>query len=334
MSSRPLVSVVTIFLNAQRFIEEAIESVFAQTCDRWELLLVDDGSTDASTRIARHYAQRNPQRVRYLEHEGHRNRGMSASRNLGIRHAGGEYVAFLDSDDVWLPHKLEHQVGILETHPSAGMICGAVNYWRSWTGTTADLGQDIILAVGAPQDRLIEPPELLRLLYPLGTGTAPCPSDLLFRRQALDRVRGFEEQFVGPNQMYEDQALLSKIYLTTPVFVSSACCLKYRLHPESCVSVVTGAGRYHAVRRFFLEWFDAYLVREKLTGTAVWQMVQKALWPYRHPVLFGMISAPKTLRRYAGAGGRRLFGTLLRQARFAGAGAPAEQPGGRCRSPW
>lgn len=306
-------SVVVIFLNAERFIEEAIESAFAQTCDRWELLLVDDGSTDASTRIARGYARRSPRRVRYLEHEGHRNRGMSASRNLGIRHAAGEYVAFLDSDDVWLPHKLEHQVAILEAHPSAGMVCGAACYWRSWTGAPADLGQDVVLAVGAPQDTLIEPPDLLRLLYPLGTGTAPCPSDLLFRRRALDRVGGFEERFSGPNQMYEDQALLSKIYLATPVFVSSACHLKYRLHEGSCVSAVTRAGQYHAVRRFFLEWFEAYLIRERMRGTAVWQAVQAALRPYRHPVLYGVISAPRTLRRYAGAGRRTLARTLLRR---------------------
>lgn len=89
MSEAPLVSVVTIFLDAERFIEEAIESVFAQTYDRWELLLVDDGSTDRSRDVARRYAARYPSRVRYLEHPGHQNRGMSPSRNLGIAHAAG-----------------------------------------------------------------------------------------------------------------------------------------------------------------------------------------------------------------------------------------------------
>src|SRR5918999_1055965 len=115
MSSKPLVSVIMIFLNAEKFIEEAIESVFAQTYDSWELLLVDDGSTDDSTDIALRYAQQNPERVRYLEHDSHLNRGMSASRNLGITHAIGEYIAFLDADDVWLPHKLEQQVAILSS---------------------------------------------------------------------------------------------------------------------------------------------------------------------------------------------------------------------------
>jgi glycosyltransferase involved in cell wall biosynthesis len=83
LNGNSLVSLVVIFLNAERFIQEAIHSLFAQSYDR-ELLLVDDGSTDRSTDIALHYAARNPGRVFYLEHARHQNRGMSASRNLGI----------------------------------------------------------------------------------------------------------------------------------------------------------------------------------------------------------------------------------------------------------
>ena len=108
MKNKPLVSCITIFFNAEKFFEEAIESVFVQTYKNWELLLVDDGSTDGSTTIARNYAEHYPEKVCYLEHEGHQNRGMSASRNLGIRHAKGDYVALLDADDIWLPQKLEH----------------------------------------------------------------------------------------------------------------------------------------------------------------------------------------------------------------------------------
>ena len=103
MSSKPLVSGIIIFLNAEKFIEEAIDSVFAQTYDNWELLLVDDGSTDRSTKIAQQYAQHYLAKVRYLEHENHQNLGMSATRNLGIRNVKGKYIAFLDADDVWLP---------------------------------------------------------------------------------------------------------------------------------------------------------------------------------------------------------------------------------------
>src|SRR2546427_10186945 len=101
MSNQPLVSVVIIFWNAERFLQEAFASVFAQTYPTWELLLVDDGSSDESTAIAQRYVEHHPGQVRYLEHPGHANRGMSASRNVGIRHARGPYIAFLDADDVW-----------------------------------------------------------------------------------------------------------------------------------------------------------------------------------------------------------------------------------------
>src|SRR5687768_6214760 len=101
MSNQTPVSVVIIFWNAERFIQESIKSVFAQTYPAWELLLVDDGSNDGSTAVARRYTEQHPERVRSLEHPGHANRGMSASRNLGIRYAHGAYIAFLDADDVW-----------------------------------------------------------------------------------------------------------------------------------------------------------------------------------------------------------------------------------------
>src|SRR2546428_10012786 len=143
MNNQPFVSVIIIFWNADRFIAEAIESVFAQTYRAWELLLVDDGSSDCSTTIARSYSERDPQHVRYLEHPGHANRGMSASRNLGIDHAGGEYIALLDADDVWFTHTLEEQVGILErAHPDVAMLYGPIQWWYSWTGQPDDRERD------------------------------------------------------------------------------------------------------------------------------------------------------------------------------------------------
>src|SRR5678815_1955714 len=154
MSSKPLVSVVAIFLNAEQFIQEAIESVFAQTYDNWELLLVDDGSSDASTAVARRYAEQYPERVCYLEHPGRQNRGASASRNLGIRHAEGEYIALLDVDDVWLPHKLEQQVAIMESQPEAAMVYGLSEYWYSWTGWPEDQGRDFVYDLGVPPNTL------------------------------------------------------------------------------------------------------------------------------------------------------------------------------------
>jgi glycosyltransferase involved in cell wall biosynthesis len=87
MDRSPLVSVIIIFFNAELFLNEAIDSVLEQDYPNWELLLVDDGSADGSTRIALNAVDRFPKRVTYLEHAAHANRGMSVSRNLGIQHA-------------------------------------------------------------------------------------------------------------------------------------------------------------------------------------------------------------------------------------------------------
>src|ERR1700719_2128399 len=135
----PLVSVVICFLNAQRFMREAIESVFQQSFEDWELLLVDDGSSDASSEIALQCAKDYPQTVRYFQHKDHKNLGLPASRNVAIANAHGEYIAVLDADDLWLPNKLEQQLGILFEYPDAGMVFGSSLYWRSWTSKSGHI---------------------------------------------------------------------------------------------------------------------------------------------------------------------------------------------------
>ena len=300
----PLVSIVTAFYNAGSFLSEAIDSVLAQSYDRWELLLVDDGSQDESTRTARRYADQHPERVYYIEHPDHENRGAAASRNLGIRRSKGEYVAILDADDVWLPHKLERQVRILESEPRAAMVCGRSLYWHGWTGSPEDFQRDHAPDLGIAADKLHEPPELLGQLYPLGNGGAPCPSDILLRRSSMERDGGFEEHFRGDYQLYEDQAFLTKVYLNHPVFVSTDLWDKYRIHSKSCVFSVTAAGKYDAVRYHFLCWFEKYLSKAGVRDDGVWSALRNAIAPYRQSG--GLAVAPTTIEgdakhRVAGA---------------------------------
>jgi glycosyltransferase involved in cell wall biosynthesis len=132
MSKISLVSIIVIFYNEERFIQEAIESVIAQTYPHWELLLVDDGSSDDSNEIALSFVNQRPDQIYYLQHPCGENFGKVASRNLGIQHAKGQYIAFLDADDVWLPHKLAEQVEILDMHPDICMLYGETEYWFSW----------------------------------------------------------------------------------------------------------------------------------------------------------------------------------------------------------
>ncbi|HAZ47359.1 MAG TPA: glycosyl transferase family 2 [Cyanobacteria bacterium UBA11369] len=280
MSSKPLVSAIIIFLNGEQFIVDAIASIFAQTYDHWELLLVDDGSTDKSTAIAQGYAQKYPEKVRYLEHENHQNRGMSASRNLGIKHAKGNYIGFLDADDIWLPQKLEQQVAILNSYPEAAMVYGRTQIWYSWNRNVKDSQIDHFYDLGVEPNTLVEPPNLLLQLLENKCQT-PTTCNALVRREVFQEIGQFEEAF---RTMYEDQAFFSKVLLQAPVFVANECWAKYRQHPESCSSQ-SETQQYYATRRPFLNWLGNYLSEQNVQNRQVWKALQWEKWQCDRPLL-------------------------------------------------
>ena len=105
--NEPLVSIITPVYNAGRFLSDTIKSVQNQTYKNWEMLLVDDCSKDNSAQIIKEF-QKYDDRIKYIKLE--KNSGASVSRNTGIKNAKGRFIAFVDSDDIWKPEKLEVQV--------------------------------------------------------------------------------------------------------------------------------------------------------------------------------------------------------------------------------
>lgn len=300
----PAVSVVVIFKDAQDFLAEAIDSVVAQTLTAWELILVDDGSSDGSTAIARNRAHDDPSRIVYLEHAGHANLGMSASRNLGISHVRGEFIAFLDADDALVPTGLDEQVTILRAHPRVGMVYGPLEYWHGWTGTPEDVARDFIQPVGVATEQIYEPPSLIGLFV---RNIAFAPSGMLLRRALVNQIGGFEEAF---RDLYEDQVFAAKVCRTTPVYVSGRCWYRYRQHPASCCLTAAREGRLDDARAPFLRWLVGYLEREGLSGTDAWRVARAHL--RRHS------PAGRLLARAAGAG--RLIRQLAIAASSVGRG--------------
>jgi glycosyltransferase involved in cell wall biosynthesis len=291
---KPLVSCIIIFFNAKRenFFEEAIESIFAQTYSNWELLLADDGSTDESTTIALQYSQKYPDKVRYVEHEGHQNRGMSATRNLGIHYSKGEYIAFLDADDIWLPQKLEEQVPILESYPEAAMLYGRTQFWFSWkknnpvSSWTSEIGQDDFMTITSVDfDTLIYPKQQL-LLFLKNKDIYPCTCSILIRHQIFKDIGGFEDDF---RDAHEDMVFHSKVFLNAPVYVSSKCWDKYRIHSESYWRRADMQGKGAEIRRTghlkYLAWLETYLSEKKIKNFRIWIALKKALFHYRYPKL-------------------------------------------------
>jgi glycosyltransferase involved in cell wall biosynthesis len=283
-NEQPLISVILCFYNEERFLEEAVNSVIAQEYTNWELLLVDDGSSDKSPFIAHRYADAYPGKISCINHPGHCNEGLSASRNLGIEQSHGDYVAFIDADDVWDEKKLIYQLAIFKRHPDVTVVLESSLYWNSWDNPDKP---DVLVAVGVPEG-IYQPPYLSLNLYPLGTGAAPCPSGIMVHRSVFSRFQ-FEDTFKGIYQMYEDQAFLCKVYLKETVFVSSACHNKYRQRPSSLVSSVNSSGKYHVVRRYYLQWFLRYLKDQRLGYGKVRSMVKKASMPYSQPFKYKVI---------------------------------------------
>ena len=249
----PLVSVVMIGLNGERFLAEAIDGVVAQSCADWELLIVDDGSTDGSLAIATRYQRDHPDRIRVLTHPGHANRGMSASRNLGVREARGEWVALLDCDDVWQPEHLAVLLAEAAAHPEAEVLYGPALTWFSWDAAAA--GQDFVQEAAVPDEVVCEP-ERLAEFYLRRSGAVPCPSAQLVRRAAFLRLGGFDESFRG---MCEDQVWALKAALGARVRVVDSPTLLYRRHAGACCEVSMAARTDARARLRFIRWARRYL---------------------------------------------------------------------------
>ncbi|SFM27369.1 teichuronic acid biosynthesis glycosyltransferase TuaG [Gracilibacillus orientalis] len=116
-----LVSVITPTYNSETYIRETIESVQMQTYRNWEMIIVDDGSTDQTISIIEEY-QKEDDRIRLILLE--KNQGAAVARNTAIENAQGKYIAFLDSDDRWLPEKLERQLAFMQEHDYAFTYTG------------------------------------------------------------------------------------------------------------------------------------------------------------------------------------------------------------------
>lgn len=245
------VTAIIIFYNSgEALLREAIESVFAQTFEDWELLLVDDGTTDGTDAVAQEYATAYVDRVRYLHHADRKNCGMSATRNLGIKHAQGEYVAFLDADDVWMPTILAEQAAILDRERNAQMVYGLVLRWYSWDPESPR--EDFVARPLSTYDRVVPPPELLEVML---THSQGAPLGVMCRKSTVYEIGGYVDTFRG---MCEDLAFFSKMCMSHSVYVSSSCLYYYRQHSKSAVSEAFRKGTRDQARIDFYEWFLSY----------------------------------------------------------------------------
>ncbi|PEC23566.1 glycosyltransferase family 2 protein [Bacillus cereus] len=127
MEQTQLVSVIVPLYNAEKYIEETMESILNQTYKNIEIVIVDDGSKDQSSFIVKNLEKKYPQQIKYILQE---NQGVSVARNTGIENASGEYISFLDSDDLWHPTKIEKQIESMHKNNMDACYCGYMNFYE------------------------------------------------------------------------------------------------------------------------------------------------------------------------------------------------------------
>lgn len=208
-SGHPSVSVVIPTYNAGRYVTQAIDSVLAQTPQPTDILVIDDGSTDDTEERLQPYRNR----VRYLPQ---RNQGVSASRNRGIAEAHGDFVAFLDADDVWHPRKLELQMQVFARRPELSFLSAQRFPWPVPAFPEVDVADPCPFLVTIPWARMV-------VQNQLDTSSIVC------RRELLNEVGPFDTRMQGP----EDHDLWVRIAERTPITHLNLPLLGYRQVPGS-----------------------------------------------------------------------------------------------------
>jgi len=211
------ISVIIPTYNYDRFLREAIDSVLAQTYPALEIIVVDDGSTDDTPRILAEYGDR----IRVIRQE---NLGASAARNTGIAAARGEWVAFLDSDDLWRPRKLECDAARIAADPDLGMVhCGAEQFDNT--------GKTLFVFLGGLEGWVA--PDLLRLDREV---IAAPGSGLTVRKTAAEEVGGYDPRL----EASEDWDFCYRVACRYRAGFIPEVLARYRLH---------GSGRHLDIRK-------------------------------------------------------------------------------------
>ena len=262
----PRVSVVMSVYNAAPYIREAIESVFAQTATDWELVVVDDGSTDGTSEILKELSQDSRLRVyRQPEKSGTPARG----RNVGVKHARGDIITFLDGDDLYHPEKLAVQLRVLDAFPHIGATFHDYLWFRS--GSAPDSGtrfleqQNYLAKAGEAyargttgvDDVFLGGPNLIRFVCTEQVGIHT--SALAVRKSVLAQIgTPFDESL--PHG--EDIDCWFRIARQAPLAFIERPLSYYRFHPQSWMATIgrkTIAQGAYLVRGGMLRWFESSL---------------------------------------------------------------------------
>lgn len=222
----PFFSVILPVHNAGVYLPETLASLSQQTESSWECLIVDDGSQDDSLAIATRWASQRSSKVRVLQHPGRSNNGVAASRNLALTAARGQWVAFLDADDIWLSSKLSRQRKFIEANPNVTIFGTCIDLIMS-----EDVAATVKAAVHDWADKMAhfeDSPDQLTRVSHLLNGNPFCASTVTVRKEAILTVSGFTETLM---YQFEDWLLWCKLALEHRMAIVKDKLVLYRWTP-------------------------------------------------------------------------------------------------------
>ncbi|HVP54880.1 MAG TPA: glycosyltransferase [Candidatus Eisenbacteria bacterium] len=261
----PVVTVIVNLFNGKETLAEALNSVLAQTFAGWELLIWDDGSTDGSAEILQHY---DDPRIRYVRSETQVSLGEARQRAIEL--ARGEWIAFLDQDDLWLPNKLERQLALAYQKPDAALIYGrTVRFYPN--GSERDYDQSHEYAY-LPQGDIFA--DLFRESCFIAMSSA------MFRRSAIAAIGGIPESITIIPDYYLYTAVARRFAAAA---VQEVVC-RYRMHTGS-TSQVTAIGMHEEALRLMDTWRNDVDPRV-LAGCKRHHSTEIALTEMRTPATF------------------------------------------------
>lgn len=211
---KQLVSIIIPLYNSEKYIAEAIESVINQTYKNWELLIVDDCSTDKSREIVKKYASQNKQ-IQLIESEVNFG-GPARPRNIGLKKATGKYIAFCDDDDLWLPEKLEIQVDFLEKNPDYLLVSSNSKTFPDGTNNNLFLLKNKQLKFN----------ELVK-------GNKIINSSVLMQKSVIEKIGYIDEKPIVIAMEDYDYWLRLLAYKDNSAFILKKTLILYRIHNQN-----------------------------------------------------------------------------------------------------
>lgn len=222
----PKISIITASYNYEDYIKEAIESVMVQSYQDWELIIVDDGSKDNSLEVINSYAQKDA-RIKVFTHENNVNKGLIETIKLGLSNVCGDYVAFLESDDVWTKDYLEKKSQIIQQYPDTGLIFNSVEMFgchqniKEYAGYF-ELSQKILNKIEFPKNLF----DLMLLI-----NLVPTFSCVMVKKEAIDAC-SFDNLY-GP---WLDWGLWIQIAYRHDFYYIPKNLTKWRMHQKSYIN--------------------------------------------------------------------------------------------------